>query len=78
MAPEIWNRHQYDHKVDIWAMGVILYILTFNDGPFSYNNEAIYQNIIENCCNKTLNLNDLVKLSSKSNKEKLDSKYSKL
>ncbi len=34
MAPEILER-QYDHKVDIWAAGVVFYVLISGNYPFS-------------------------------------------
>ncbi|KAH7294831.1 hypothetical protein KP509_27G020900 [Ceratopteris richardii] len=45
-APEILQRRPYDEKVDIWSMGVILYILLFNDHPFKGSSSfAIHHSI---------------------------------
>ncbi len=27
MAPEIWKGGEYDHKVDVWSIGVVMYYL---------------------------------------------------
>ncbi|KAI1272140.1 kinase-like domain-containing protein [Xylaria sp. FL0933] len=35
LAPEL-ELDRYDHSVDIWAMGVILYYLTYNRHPWEY------------------------------------------
>mmetsp|Transcript_5561 Transcript_5561/g.3934 ORF Transcript_5561/g.3934 Transcript_5561/m.3934 type:complete len:94 (+) Transcript_5561:646-927(+) len=35
MAPEIIARENYDFKVDIWASGVLLYILMSGKAPFT-------------------------------------------
>ncbi|KAK4298958.1 hypothetical protein Pmani_028731 [Petrolisthes manimaculis] len=35
MAPEIILKHQYDAKVDIWSVGVILYECLFGKAPYS-------------------------------------------
>ncbi|KAJ3451287.1 protein kinase [Anaeramoeba flamelloides] len=41
-APEILNRQQYSgFKIDIWSMGVILYILLVGKHPFVENNTKI-------------------------------------
>ena len=34
MAPELVNTNQYDERVDVWALGVIAYILISNKMPF--------------------------------------------
>lgn len=34
MAPEILLRKPYNSKVDIWALGVILYEMVFSEVPF--------------------------------------------
>ena len=47
MAPEIFSR-SYDEKVDIWACGVILYILITGLPPFNANSDdAIHKKIVE-------------------------------
>lgn len=35
MAPEIVLKHQYDAKVDLWSVGVILYECLFGKAPYS-------------------------------------------
>lgn len=34
IAPEIWRKEKYNYKVDIWALGVVLYELTSLKFPF--------------------------------------------
>ena len=34
MAPEIVNKNMYDYRVDVWALGVLLYELTHNKPPY--------------------------------------------
>lgn len=34
MAPEIFRKSVYCHKVDIWAVGVLMYKMLFGDFPF--------------------------------------------
>ena len=35
LAPEL-EMEEYDHGIDIWAMGIILYQLTYNDHPWNF------------------------------------------
>ena len=35
MAPEIVKKLKYDEKVDIWSLGVMLYIILIGKTPFS-------------------------------------------
>lgn len=34
MAPEMIHEQQYDHRIDIWALGVLLYELIHASAPF--------------------------------------------
>jgi serine/threonine protein kinase len=34
MAPEIVNKKQYDYRIDIWGMGILLYELFHNKAPY--------------------------------------------
>jgi serine/threonine protein kinase len=35
MAPEILSRSPYDIKADVWAIGVLLFIMLYGETPFS-------------------------------------------
>jgi len=43
MAPEICNHEKYDKSVDIWAIGIITYMLLSGRNPFPGNNEEIIE-----------------------------------
>ena len=36
-APEILNGEPYNYKVDIWSVGVLLYVLVYKKFPFDDN-----------------------------------------
>ena len=38
MAPEILQNDYYDTKIDVWSMGVLLYIMLSGHMPFSSKN----------------------------------------
>jgi serine/threonine protein kinase len=41
MAPEIFSMKKYDKKVDIWALGVLIFTMIFGHVPFkALNMEA--------------------------------------
>eukprot|EP00350_Pseudokeronopsis_sp_OXSARD2_P003222 CAMPEP_0170561218 /NCGR_PEP_ID=MMETSP0211-20121228/53402_1 /TAXON_ID=311385 /ORGANISM="Pseudokeronopsis sp., Strain OXSARD2" /LENGTH=194 /DNA_ID=CAMNT_0010876457 /DNA_START=293 /DNA_END=877 /DNA_ORIENTATION=- len=46
MAPEMILGKPYDHKVDIWSLGIILYMLIAKKHPFGkFDNEVSRQNL---------------------------------
>lgn len=38
MAPEIWLGEKYNHKADVWSIGIIIYECLFGKLPFSMVN----------------------------------------
>lgn len=40
ISPEMLNGELYTEKVDMWALGVILYAILSGDMPFSHDNRA--------------------------------------
>ena len=40
MAPELVNNKTHDSKVDIWALGVLTYIIMTGKKPFDGNNSS--------------------------------------
>ena len=56
MAPEIWDlkynkgdkSYNYDYKVDLWSIGIVLYKLAFDSFPFIGNEfKTLYYNILK-------------------------------
>ena len=46
-APEILNREEYNYKVDLWSIGIIIYRLRFVTSPFTGKTDvALINNII--------------------------------
>ena len=47
MSPELCEERSYDNKVDVWAVGVITFVLLTGSAPFSGRSKAeIYSQII--------------------------------
>ena len=47
MAPELCNELEYDHKVDVWATGILTFVMLAGDYPFKGNSkEAISYEVI--------------------------------
>lgn len=47
MAPEIWKMLEYDAKVDVWSMGVVMYYLLSGTHPFDGDLDTIGDHIVE-------------------------------
>ena len=43
MAPEMIFKTEYDYRVDIWAMGVLLYEMLHGNAPFKGKNSSEVQ-----------------------------------
>lgn len=41
IAPEILKQIGYDNKVDIWSLGIVMYILVTGETPFSENSTLL-------------------------------------
>lgn len=52
MAPEMWAEEVYTKKVDVWAAGVLLWILFTGELPFDGNTE---RRLVEDINTKKLN-----------------------
>lgn len=53
MAPEMIMGESYDEKVDIWSLGIILYMLVALKHPIGYfDNEVSRQNLKEKLIEK--------------------------
>ena len=49
MAPEIIQGKPYSYEVDIWALGVLVYLLIYGNYPFDGSTkEELYERINEN------------------------------
>ena len=50
MAPEIFENYGYNHKCDVWSLGIMLHCLKYGDVPFDSDdddNEKIINKILE-------------------------------
>ncbi len=48
MAPEILkgDQEEYDYKIDIWSMGILFFVLIFEEFPFvGTNDHLLYMDI---------------------------------
>lgn len=43
MAPEMIKQSSYDHSIDTWALGILLYELVHGEAPFPGSREKIAQ-----------------------------------
>ncbi|CAI2384355.1 unnamed protein product [Moneuplotes crassus] len=46
LAPEVIKNDNYDHRVDVWAIGCVLYHLAALEPPFAYSNYETLMNAI--------------------------------
>lgn len=51
MSPEVVQSQPYDFKVDVWALGIILFEILSFKRPFNGRNKAQYHKQI---CNRTI------------------------
>lgn len=51
MAPEILLCHEYDARVDLWSVGVIMYECLFGKAPYSSDSFHELAEKIKNCRN---------------------------
>jgi serine/threonine protein kinase len=57
IAPEIIQMKNYNHKVDVWSIGIILYFLLFEKIPFDSANDDKAE-VASKICNKQFSLSD--------------------
>jgi len=55
MAPEIIMNQRYDHRVDIWCLGILLYELLHNEAPYTGKDE--YEKVNNMINSKSLKFN---------------------
>ena len=49
MAPEIYETENYDEKVDVWSLGILIYELLHGKSPFVGKTAfRIFKNILSN------------------------------
>lgn len=46
LSPEILKREDYDEKVDIWSLGVMMYEMVIGDHPFHIRRESDMAKIV--------------------------------
>ena len=46
MAPEIIKHNEFDHRADIWSLGVILFEMLTNTLPFYHKDPVMLQKLI--------------------------------
>lgn len=55
MAPELIRRQPYGKPVDMWAIGVLLYILLSGQLPFNGTKDRLFQRIVQGAYRVRLN-----------------------
>ena len=53
-SPELLKGEKYNEKVDIWAIGVLIYELIAGRAPFNLKLPTDLPNIVHNCINLRL------------------------
>jgi serine/threonine protein kinase len=62
MAPEMIFRSEYDYRVDVWAVGVLLYELLHGTAPFKGKSiEEVQESMLKGCYEINPKLSDSVK-----------------
>jgi len=68
LPPEVFRKQPYNTKLDVWSLGVLVWILLFNDFPFDSDSDSELINKIKNdqpdyrmCKNLSENMIDFLK-----------------
>ena len=56
MAPEVVCRQPYGKPVDMWGMGVLLYVLLSGQLPFNGTREHLYRQIVQGSYNVSISI----------------------
>lgn len=48
MGPEIIEKSSFNKGIDLWALGILIYTLTYNELPYS-KEEVLHKDFVEEC-----------------------------